>query len=132
MKRVITYGTFDLTHIGHVRLLKRARHLGDYLIVGLSTDEFNSIKGKKAIFPYEHRKEILESMRFVDLVIPEYDWAQKPKDIVDLNVDIFTMGDDWLGQFDYLNNICQVQYLARTSDISTTEIRNIIQSKKDD
>lgn len=122
MKKVITYGTFDLLHLGHIRLLQRAKALGDYLIVGLSTDLFNEIKGKKAFYPYAVRKEMLEALRYVDEVIEENHWEQKQHDIDTYNVDVFVMGDDWKGQFDYLNN-CEVIYLPRTQHISTTQIK---------
>ena len=124
MKRVITYGTYDLLHWGHIRLLKRAKQLGDYLIVALSTDEFNAIKGKKAYHSYEERKLMLEAIRYVDLVIPENDWEQKRQDIIDYKADIFVMGDDWLGKFDDLKDICEVTYLPRTDGISTTKIKH--------
>lgn len=129
MRRIITYGTFDLTHIGHINLLRRAKQLGDYLIVGLSTDSFNSLKGKQSIFPYEHRKEILESIRFVDLVIPENNWEQKVLDIINYQVDVFVMGNDWAGRFDSLKEHCQVIYLPRTEDISTTEIKQMVKNE---
>lgn len=128
MKKILTYGTFDLTHIGHINLLRRAKALGDYLIVGLSTDEFNQIKGKSSIFPYEHRKVILESIRFVDQVIAEQSWEQKINDINELGVDIFVIGDDWSGKFDFLKEFCEVIYLPRTEDISTTQIKETITS----
>lgn len=121
---VITYGTFDLFHIGHVRLLKRLRALGDKLIVGLSSDEFNAIKGKKSFFSYEERKEILLSCKYVDEVFPEYNWEQKIDDVQKYQADIFGMGNDWVGKFDELNAYCKVVYLERTEDISTTEIKN--------
>lgn len=124
MKRVITYGTFDILHYGHINLLRRAKALGDYLIVGLSTDQFNSIKNKQSFFDYEQRKQILESIRYVDLIIPENDWNQKRNDIINLNVDIFTIGDDWAGKFDFLKDICEVVYLERTPEISTTQLKN--------
>jgi glycerol-3-phosphate cytidylyltransferase len=128
MKRVITYGTFDLLHYGHINLLKRAKELGDYLIVALSTDEFNSNdKGKNTYFEYEKRKQLLEAIRYVDLVIPERNWEQKPDDIKTYNVDIFVMGDDWKGEFDYLSKLCKVTYLPRTPEISTTQIKSAIQ-----
>ncbi|ANK59147.1 glycerol-3-phosphate cytidylyltransferase [Loigolactobacillus backii] len=133
MKTVITYGTFDLLHWGHVRLLERARALGDQLIVGLSTDEFNTIKHKEAYHSYAHRKYILEAIRYVDKVIPEKDWDQKIHDVQDNNVDIFVMGDDWKGQFDFLKPYCQVIYLPRTEGISTTKIKhdlNLMENKK--
>ncbi|ACJ34928.1 Glycerol-3-phosphate cytidylyltransferase [Anoxybacillus flavithermus WK1] len=123
VKRVITYGTFDLLHYGHIHLLRRAKQLGDYLIVGLSTDEFNEIKGKKAYFSYEQRKLLLESIKYVDQVIPEESWEQKVRDILSYNVDIFVMGDDWKDKFDFLNNYCEVVYLQRTLEISTTKIK---------
>lgn len=124
MKKVITYGTFDLLHYGHINLLKRAKELGDYLIVGLSTNEFNEIKGKKCYFSYEERKKLLESIRYVDLVIPEKSWEQKIEDIKEFKVDIFVIGDDWKGKFDYLKEYCEVIYLPRTPEISTTKIKN--------
>lgn len=123
MRRVITYGTFDLLHYGHINLLKRARELGDYLIVGLSTDEFNAGKGKKAYFPYEQRKELLESLRYVDLVIPEEAWEQKRNDVLLYQVDTFVMGSDWEGKFDDLKDVCDVVYLSRTPEISTSKIK---------
>ncbi|QFQ92437.1 glycerol-3-phosphate cytidylyltransferase [Lacticaseibacillus manihotivorans] len=123
MTRVITYGTFDLLHWGHVRLLERAAALGDELIVGLSTDEFNAIKHKEAYHSYAHRKYILEAIRYVDKVIPENDWEQKISDVKKYNIDIFVMGDDWKGQFDFLKDYCQVIYLPRTEGISTTQIK---------
>ncbi|NLZ83063.1 MAG: glycerol-3-phosphate cytidylyltransferase [Clostridiales bacterium] len=124
MKRVITYGTYDLLHVGHINLLRRARELGDYLLVVLSSDEFNAIKNKKAYHPYEDREIILRSIRYVDDVIPEYTWEQKIKDVVDNDIDIFVMGDDWEGKFDFLKEYCQVVYLPRTEGISTTKIKD--------
>lgn len=124
MKRVITYGTYDLLHWGHIRLLKRAKELGDYLIVALSTDEFNAIKGKKAYHNYEERKMMLEAIRYVDLVIPENNWNQKINDIKEYHADIFVMGDDWEGKFDELKEYCEVVYLPRTEGISTTKIKH--------
>lgn len=123
MRRVITYGTYDLLHWGHVRLLKRAKALGDYLIVALSTDEINEFKGKKAYHNYEERKMMLEALRYVDLVIPEADWEQKRDDIVKYHVDVFAIGDDWEGKFDYLKELCEVVYLPRTEGVSTTKIK---------
>ena len=124
MKIVITYGTFDLFHVGHLRLLKRARELGDYLIVGVSTDEFNRLKYKKHVFPFKERKEIVESIKFVDKVIPEINWEQKIDDIKKYNVDIFVIGDDWKGKFDFLKKYCEVIYLPRTKDISSTLLKD--------
>ena len=126
MKRILTYGTYDLLHYGHVRLLKRAKALGDYLIVAISTDEFNAIKGKKAYHSYEIRKEILEAIRYVDLVIPETDWEQKIDDVKKYNVDTVVMGSDWTGneKFEVLRDYCEVVYLDRTEGISTTKIKN--------
>ena len=127
MKTVITYGTFDLFHIGHVNLLKRARSLGDKLIVAVSTDEFNQSKGKTTLVPYEHRIAILESCRYVDVVIPESNWAQKKHDIVEHQVDTFVMGDDWRGKFDELSELCEVVYLERTKDISSSAMKQAIE-----
>ena len=125
MVRVLTYGTFDLLHYGHIRLLKRAKALGDYLIVAVSTDEFNAIKGKKAFHDYETRKRMLEAVRYVDLVIPEENWEQKIDDIKTYKVDICVMGGDWAGseKFDYLKDYCQLEFLDRTEGISTTKIK---------
>lgn len=125
MRKVITYGTFDLLHYGHINLLQRAKELGDYLIVALSTDEFNSeMKGKVTYFSYEERKRLLEAIRYVDLVIPEENWEQKVSDVKEFKVDTFVMGDDWKGKFDFLNEHCEVVYLERTPEISTTKIKN--------
>lgn len=126
MKRVITYGTFDLLHYGHINLLKRAKAQGDYLIVALSTDEFNfNEKNKKCYFSYEQRKQLLESIRYVDLVIPEENWDQKIKDVHTYCVDVFVMGDDWEGKFDFLKEEgVDVVYLPRTPEISSTQIKN--------
>lgn len=124
MKKVITYGTFDLLHYGHVNLLRRARELGDYLIVALSTDEFNwNEKQKVCYFDWEKRKQLLEAIRYVDLVIPEENWEQKTSDIQEFKVDTFVMGDDWKGKFDFLKDYCEVVYLERTPEISTTQIK---------
>jgi glycerol-3-phosphate cytidylyltransferase len=125
MKRVITYGTFDLLHYGHINLLKRAKALGDYLIVALSTDEFNqNEKRKRCYFSYEQRKALVESVRYVDLVIPEDSWDQKVSDVREYRVDVFVMGDDWKGEFDFLvDEGCEVVYLPRTAEISTTQIK---------
>jgi len=121
--RIITYGTFDMFHIGHLNLLKRAKSLGEYLIVGVSTDEFNKIKGKKTLIPFEERREIVNSIKYVDLVIPEFSWEQKIDDIKKYNIDIFVIGDDWRGKFDFLKEYCKVIYLARTKEISTTQLK---------
>jgi len=130
LKRVITYGTYDLLHYGHINLLRRARQLGDYLIVALSTDEFNSTeKSKKTYFSYEDRKNMLEAIRYVDLVVPEETWEQKRTDVVKYNADIFVIGDDWEGKFDFLKDVCSVVYLPRTEEISTTKIKNDLQIK---
>ncbi|PAV31287.1 glycerol-3-phosphate cytidylyltransferase [Virgibacillus profundi] len=123
MKKVITYGTFDLLHTGHINLLRRAREYGDYLIVAISADEFNALKGKEAYYTFEQRKLILEAIRYVDEVIPEYTWEQKVEDVEKHNVDIFVMGDDWNGKFDFLKDHCDVVYLPRTVGISTTKIK---------
>ncbi|WP_367606811.1 glycerol-3-phosphate cytidylyltransferase [Legionella sp. W05-934-2] len=128
MKTIITYGTFDLTHAGHISMLARAKSYGDRLIVGLSTDEFNLVKNKHSVFSYQHRRIILEAIRYVDMVIPEHSWSQKEKDIQDYNVDIFIMGNDWEGQFDNLKKLCQVIYLERTEGISTTFLKNMFKS----
>ena len=126
LRRVLTYGTFDLLHYGHVRLLRRAAKLGDYLIVGLSTDEFNAQKGKQSYYPYAIRKEILESVRYVDLVIPEYSWDQKVGDVERYGVDVVVMGSDWAGdaRFDALRDRCEVVYLDRTEGVSTTDLKS--------
>ena len=125
MKRILTYGTFDLLHYGHIRLLKRAKELGDYLIVAVSTDEFNALKGKKAYHNYETRKKMLEAIRYVDLVIPEENWEQKPKDIKKYEADVLVMGDDWKDsdKFQDLGKYCEVVFLTRTEGISTTKIK---------
>lgn len=125
MKRILTYGTYDLLHYGHIRLLKRAKALGDYLIVAISTDEFNAIKGKKAYHNYETRKEMLEAIRYVDLVIPEETWEQKRDDVLTYKVDTVVMGSDWMGdeKFEILRDLCEVVYLDRTKGISTTQIK---------
>lgn len=123
MKKVITYGTYDLLHRGHINLLKRAKAMGDYLVVGLSSDEFNAIKHKKAFYSYEERKLVLEAVRYVDEVIPEHTWEQKAQDIMDHEIDVFVMGDDWSGKFDHLKEHCEVVYLPRTDGVSTTQIK---------
>ncbi|MBP3391712.1 MAG: glycerol-3-phosphate cytidylyltransferase [Clostridia bacterium] len=126
MKVVITYGTFDLLHKGHVNILRRAKELGDYLIVGVSTDEFNAIKGKKSYYSYEDRKMIVEAIRYVDLVIPEEKWEQKPDDIKKYNVDVMVMGSDWAdsNEFSGLQDLCEMVFLPRTENISTTQIKS--------
>ena len=124
MRKVITYGTFDLLHAGHINLLRRAKELGDYLIVVVSTDEFNwNEKRKKCYFSYEERKKLVEAVRYVDLVIPEENWDQKISDVKENHVDTFVMGDDWKGKFDFLKDYCEVVYLPRTEGISTTKIK---------
>ena len=123
MKKVITYGTFDLLHYGHIQLLKRAKERGDYLIVAVSSDAFNALKGKKAYHPIEDRVKILEAIEYVDEVIIEESWNQKIDDVLSNNVDVFVMGDDWKGEFDYLKDYCEVVYLPRTKGISTTKIK---------
>lgn len=123
MKKVITYGTFDLLHYGHINLLERARELGDYLIVAISTDEFNKLKGKKSYFNFKEREKIIKSIKYVDEVIKESSWEQKLVDIKERDIDIFVIGDDWKGKFDYLKEFCEVVYLPRTEDISTTLIK---------
>ena len=124
MKKVITYGTFDLLQYGHVNLLQRAKELGDYLVVAVSTDEFNlNKKNKKCYFSYEERKRLVEAIRYVDLVIPEEDWEQKVNDVKEFKIDTFVIGDDWEGKFDFLKEYCEVVYLPRTPEISTTQIK---------
>jgi glycerol-3-phosphate cytidylyltransferase len=123
LKKVITYGTFDLMHMGHINLLKRAKDLGDYLVVAISTDEFNALKNKKSYHSYENRKMILEAIRYVDEVIPESTWEQKAEDVKNHDIDVFVMGDDWKGKFDFLRDHCEVVYLPRTVGVSTTKIK---------
>lgn len=131
MKKIITYGTFDLLHYGHINLLRRAKAMGDYLIVGLSTDEFNwDEKRKKCYFSYEKRKSLLEAIRYVDLVIPESNWDQKKDDVHEFKVDTFVMGDDWKGKFDFLKDEgVEVVYLPRTKEISTSQIKKDLKNK---
>ncbi len=124
MKKVITYGTFDLLHWGHIHLLRRAKEMGDYLVVAISSDEFNKLKNKKSYHSFENRKMILEAIRYVDEVIPEHTWEQKVQDVQDHQIDVFVMGDDWEGKFDFLKEHCEVVYLPRTEGISTTQIKN--------
>jgi glycerol-3-phosphate cytidylyltransferase len=128
MKTVITYGTFDLFHVGHVRLLRRVRELGDRVVVGCSTDAFNTLKGKKTLMPFDQRVEILSSCRYVDAVFPEESWDQKRDDILREGAQIFAMGHDWAGKFDDLADICDVVYLPRTDGVSTTEIRSLVRA----
>lgn len=128
MNKVITYGTFDLLHHGHIHLLRRARVLGDHLTVALSTDEFNSGKGKKCFHPYEDRAAVLEAIRYVDAVIPEHNWEQKVKDIQQFGINTFVIGDDWAGKFDFLEAHCKVIYLPRTPNISTSHIKASLKS----
>ena len=132
MKTVVTYGTFDLFHIGHIRLLKRLHALGDRLVVGLSTDEFNQVKGKQVIIPYEDRKEVLLACRYVDDVFPETQWEQKRDDLIREKASIFAIGDDWAGKFDELEDIVSVLYLPRTKDISTTELKTVLREINDE
>ena len=129
MKKVITYGTFDLFHIGHLNILKRAKALGDYLVVAVSTDDFNRIKGKKCAIPDYERMAIVEAIKYVDEVIPENDWEQKIKDVQEHNIDIFVMGADWEGKLDFLKDYCEVVYLPRTDGISTTQIKQQLKLK---
>lgn len=130
MKTVITYGTFDLLHYGHINLLERAKKLGDYLIVGLSTDEFNKLKNKISYYKYNERKRILESIKYVDLVISEDNWEQKVYDIAKYNVNVFVIGDDWEGKFDYLKEYCEVVYLKRTPEISSTVVKEYLKNEE--
>ncbi|MDC8830484.1 adenylyltransferase/cytidyltransferase family protein [Alteromonas gilva] len=132
MTTVVTYGTFDLFHIGHVRLLKRLKSLGDRLVIGLSSDEFNAVKGKQVIIPYADRREILLSCRYVDDVFQENTWEQKRQDLLREKADIFAMGDDWAGKFDDLQDIVKVLYLPRTQDVSTTELKTVIKEINDE
>lgn len=125
LKRILTYGTFDLLHYGHIRLLQRAAALGDYLVVALSTDEFNAQKGKESFYNYETRKEMLEAIRYVDLVIPEENWEQKINDVKEYHIDTVVMGGDWAGsdKFEYLKESCELVFLDRTPGISTTQVK---------
>ncbi|WP_373893889.1 glycerol-3-phosphate cytidylyltransferase [Virgibacillus sp. CBA3643] len=132
MKKIITYGTFDLIHSGHIHILRRAKKMGDYLIVGLSTDEFNMKKDKETYYSYDDRKLIMEAIRYVDMVIPEKTWDQKITDIKEHETDIFVMGDDWRGEFDFLNDYCDVVYLPRTRGISSTHVKNNMIHLRDD
>lgn len=125
-KVVLTYGTFDLFHIGHLQLLKRLKEYGDYLIVGVSTDEFNTIKGKRTIIPFVDRAEIVRSISYVDMVIEENSWEQKAEDISKFNVDVFGIGDDWKGRFDFLQDSCEIVYLPRTDGVSTSSLKSAL------
>jgi len=127
-KRIITYGTFDMFHIGHLKLLKRLAKLGDELIVAVSTDEFNEVKGKKVLIPYKQRAEIVKNIKCVDKVIAEKNWDQKVKDIKKYNIDTFAIGKDWEGEFDFLKEHCEVVYLKRTKKISTTKLKKSLGS----
>lgn len=129
MKTVITYGTFDILHVGHINLLRRARALGDRLVVGLSTDEFNQGKHKSSLLNYENRKAVLEAIRYVDEVFPENTWEQKVDDIRRYGAQVFVMGSDWEGKFDFLREFCEVHYLSRTEEISTTEIKRSLSAQ---
>ena len=124
MKTILTYGTYDVIHAGHINLLRRARALGDRLVVGLSTDEFNAGKHKSSLLNFDNRRIVLESIRYVDIVTPETAWEQKIEDVKKFQVDVFVMGDDWVGRFDFLKEHCEVVYLPRTEGISSTQIRN--------
>lgn len=129
MRKVLTYGTFDLFHIGHLNLLRRAKELGDYLVVAVSSDAFNAIKGKKCAIPDYERMAIVEAIKYVDEVIPENSWDQKISDVKEHDIDIFVMGNDWTGKFDFLNDYCEVIYLPRTDGISTTQIKKELKLK---
>lgn len=130
MKRILTYGTFDILHSGHVNLLRRARALGDELYVGLSSDMFNLIKKKKSVLDFDNRKMVLESLKFVDFVFPEESWEQKIDDVIKYNIDTFVMGDDWAGKFDFLSQYCNVLYIPRTPNISTTMLKEKFYSER--
>lgn len=126
-RKIITYGTFDLLHYGHINILKRAKELGEYLVVAISTDQFNELKGKKSYFSYDKRRLMLESIKYVDEVIPEENWEQKKIDVINHDIDTFVMGDDWQGEFDFLKEYCKVVYLPRTEGVSTTQIKTELQ-----
>ncbi|SDU82618.1 adenylyltransferase/cytidyltransferase family protein [Pseudomonas sihuiensis] len=126
-KTVITYGTFDMFHVGHLSLLRRLRDMGDQLIVAVSTDEFNAVKGKRTLVPYSQRAEIVSSIRYVDWVIAENDWEQKVDDVKKYAVDVFAIGDDWRGHFDFLKPYCEVVYLERTQGISSTDLKSSLE-----
>jgi glycerol-3-phosphate cytidylyltransferase len=126
MKKVITYGTFDLLHRGHINILRRAKELWDHLTVAISSDEFNTLKNKTSFYSYEERKFMLEAIKYVDEVIPENDWEQKVRDVQEREIDIFVMGDDWEWKFDFLSEYCEVKYLPRTEGISTTQLKSTL------
>lgn len=130
MKKILTYGTFDTMHWGHINILKRAAELGDYLLVGISSDEFNAKKGKQAYHNFTIRKEMVESIIYADKVISENSWEQKKEDILLYEIDVLVMGDDWIGEFDYLKDICEVIYLPRTKSVSSTKIREILKQEE--
>ena len=124
MKRVITYGSFDLLHYGHIELLRRAKEMGDYLIVALSTDEFSAYKGQRAYFSFDQRKTMLEAIRYVDLVVPEQTWGQKSQDIDEYGIDVFVIGDDWIDTFnEQLEGRCEIVYLPRTPEIDSLRMQ---------
>jgi glycerol-3-phosphate cytidylyltransferase len=125
-KIILTYGTFDLFHIGHLNLLRRLKQMGDALFVGVSTDEFNALKGKRSLISYENRRDVVQAIRYVDFVFPEDDWEQKRSDILKYKVDTLAMGDDWINKFDHYSDICKVVYVERTHGISSTMIRSDI------
>ncbi len=125
-KIVITYGTFDMFHIGHLNLLKRLKALGTKLYVGVSSDTFNELKGKKVLIPYAQRAEIVEAVKYVDKVFPEESWEQKEDDIIKYGAAVFAIGDDWKGEFDFLKPHCEVVYLERTEGISTTSLKKTL------
>lgn len=129
MKKVITYGTFDLFHVGHLNILKRAKALGDYLVVAVSSDDFNALKGKKCVIPDHERMAIVEAIKYVDEVIPEHNWEQKINDVKEHDIDVFVMGADWEGHFDFLKDYCEVVYLERTPNISTTQLKEELKGK---
>jgi glycerol-3-phosphate cytidylyltransferase len=129
-KTIITYGTFDMFHIGHLNLLKRLKAMGDELIVAVSTDEFNLVKGKKTLIPYDQRAEIVAAIEYVDKVIPEENWEQKVRDVKELHVDLFVIGNDWQGKFDFLKEFCEVLYLERTEGVSTTMLKDSLSAIK--
>jgi glycerol-3-phosphate cytidylyltransferase len=126
VRTVITYGTFDVLHLGHINMLRRARELGDRLVVGLSTDEFNGKKHKSSLLDYANRKAVLEAIRYVDLVIPEETWEQKVEDVKRHEVSVFVIGEDWKGEFDFLGEFCEVRYLSRTADISSSSLKQAL------